>query len=152
MCPKKVIGDPADVPVLDTFNIVMINVGRYDSSLPDVSAFPAALFSEMNMNERRELMSQRFNITLSDILLKEVDGMLSLGEDTYRHGLRVGREEGRAEGRAEGVAEGIAETKADLVIRLVRDKGWLLEDAFSFAGVPEDLRETVDRMVRDGLS
>ena len=50
------------------------------------------------------------------------------------------------------MAEGIAETKADLVIRLVRDKGWLLEDAFSFAEVPEDLRETVDRMVRDGLS
>ena len=70
--------------------------------------------------------------------------MFSLGEDTYRHGLRVGREEGRA--------EGMAETKADLVIRLVRDKGWLLEDAFSFAEVPEDLRETVDRMVRDGLS
>ena len=148
MCPKKVIGDPADVPVLDTFNIVMINVGRYDSSLPDVSAFPAALFSEMNMNERQELMSQRFNITLSDILLREVDGMLSLGEDTYRHGLRVGREEGRAE----GVAEGIAETKADLVIRLVRDRGWSLEDAFSFTEVPEDLRDTVDKMVKKGLN
>lgn len=148
MCPKKVVGNPADAPVLDTFNIVMINVGRYDSSLPDVSAFPAALFSEMDMSERQELMSQRFNITLSDILLKEVDGMFSLGEDTYRHGLRVGREEGRAE----GVAEGIAETKADLVIRLVRDKGWLLEDAFSFAEVPEDLRKTVDRMVKKGLN
>lgn len=86
--------------------------------------------------------------------------MLSLGEDTYRHGLRVGREEGRAEGiaegRAEGIAEGraegIAETKADNIIRLVRDRGWSLEDAFSFTEVPEDLRDTVDRMVRDGLS
>ena len=70
--------------------------------------------------------------------------MFSLGEDTYRHGLRVGREEGRA--------EGIAETKADNIIRLVRDRGWSLEDAFSFTEVPEDLRDTVDKMVKKGLN
>ena len=78
--------------------------------------------------------------------------MFSLGEDTYRHGLRVGREEGRAEGIAEGRANGIAETKADFIIRLVRDRGWSLEGAFSFEEVPENLRETVDKMVREGLS
>ena len=78
--------------------------------------------------------------------------MLSLGEDTYRHGVRIGREEGRVEGRVEGRAEGIAETKADYIIRLVKDRGWSLEDAFSFADVPEDLRDNVERMVREGLN
>ena len=57
---KVIEGIPYDLPVLDTFNIIMVNVGRYDSNLPVGSAFPAALLSEMSMDERQELMQDRF--------------------------------------------------------------------------------------------
>ena len=129
-----------DPPRMDTFNIIMVNVGRYDSSIPDDSAFPAILLSEMSMDERQELMENKFNIRLDDSLKQEVDSMASLGEDTYRHGVRVGKAEGRTD------------EKADTIIRLVKEEGWSLEKAMEFAKVTDNIRSAVEERVRSGLA
>ena len=71
-------------------------------------------------------MERKYNITLDDSLKEEVNSMASLGEDTYRHGIRVGKAEGIAEGRAEGIAEGRAEREREIA-RNIKAKGVPLE-------------------------
>jgi len=70
--------------------------------------------------------------------------MASLGEDTYRHGIRVGRAEGRE--------EGIAEAKADFIIRLVSEEGWSLKEAMEFAKITDDNRDVIEERVRAALN
>ena len=66
--------------------------------------------------------------------------MASLGEDTYRHGVRVGKAEGRTD------------EKADTIIRLVKEEGWSLEKAMEFAKVTDNIRSAVEERVRSGLA
>ena len=139
-------GNPVNIPVMDTFNIVMIYVGSYDDSLPDESAFPAALFSQMNEEERHDVMKDRFNIEFDDFLDREVNRMASLGEDTYNHGFR----EGKAEGRAESDIIAI-EAATQTIIRLVKDERWPLDKAMSTVVIPDELKEKVETEVRKRL-
>ena len=64
-------GDGWEFPEMDTFNILMINVGGYSEGLPDISAFPAVLFSRMGPFERQNLLKNRFKIDLDDNILEE---------------------------------------------------------------------------------
>lgn len=137
---ENVAGNPKrKIPVMETFNIVFINVGRYDSSLPDVSAFPAALFSKMSVKERQELMSQKFNISLDDAMNREVDNMASMGEDTYKYGF------------SEGVKEGIKNNTIDSIVRLVKKKGMDISEAMSLMEVPEDMADEIQKEVMERL-
>ena len=133
---RNIAGDPnRRITPMDTFNIVFINTGRYDSTLPDVTAFPAALFSKMGMEERQELMMNKFNIALNDVINREVENMTTLDEDRINYGFRMGQ-----------TAE-----KIDTVIRLIKEENWPVEKAMSFANIPEDMRGDVERKIREQL-
>ena len=54
--------------------------------------------------------------------------MSSLREDTYNWGYREGREEGRKEGSKERCI--------DVIVSLVTDKNWSIEEALDFLSVP----------------
>ena len=69
--------------------------------------------------------------------------MASLGEDTYRHGIRIGK--------AEGLAEGRAEAKASIIIRLVSEEGWSVDRAMEFAEITDDIRDVVEKKVKAAL-
>ena len=92
------------------------------------------------MDERQELMQDRFNITLDDFLKEEVNTMASLGEDTYRHGMRIGREEGRTD------------EKVEFIVRLVTEEGWSVDKAMRFAKIADDNREVIEERVKSELS
>ena len=140
MAGHSVAGDPKrKMPLLETFNIVFINVGRYDSSLPDVTAFPAVLFSRMSIDERQELMSEKFNISLNDAMNREVDNMASMGEDAFNYGFR------------EGVKEGIKKEKIDMIVRLIKMNGNTMNEAMSIVDVPENMAEEIEKEVRKRL-
>ena len=135
------------MPLLETFNIVFINVGRYDSSLPVVTAFPAVLFSRMSIDERQELMSEKFNISLNDAMNREVDNMASMGEDAFNYGFR----EGVKEGIKEGTIIGIKKEKIDMIVRLIKMNGNTMNEAMSIVDVPENMAEEIEKEVRKRL-
>ena len=147
MRPENIIGSPKNVFVLDTFNILVINIGGYDDSLPDALALPAVLFSQMDEKEREDVMKDRFNIILDDFLKEEVKNVITLDEDTYNHGYR----EGKAEGKAEGMVEGAFNNAIDTAVRLVNERGWSLEDALSFVDVPGEMRDDLESEIRRRL-
>lgn len=70
--------------------------------------------------------------------------MASLGEDTYRHGMRIGREEGIEEGRTD--------EKVEFIVRLVTEEGWSVDKAMRFAKIADDNREVIEERVKSELS
>ena len=140
MKAENLVGSPERaIPEMETFNIVMINVGRYDSTLPDVSAFPAALFSKMEDDERQNLMKDRFNIRLDEFISREVKEMASIGQDTYNWGFSEGSEKGQVI------------TAAKIVINLICQEGWTLDKALAVADLDESIRPLVEEEVRKNL-
>jgi len=139
--------DGWEFPEMDTFNIVMINVGGYSEGLPDISAFPAVLFSRMGPFERQNLLKNRFKIDLDDNILEEVNRMPTLSEDAINGRYWKGRIEGRIEGREEGLIEATVK----FTIYLVNEKGLSLDEAISISPISDSDRSTVEAEVRKEL-
>ena len=117
--------------VLDTFNIILAYVGEYGDDLPEGLGFISAMFCEMDKAERRELMRNKFNIELNDDILESVKDM-SLDEDQYNYGHRVGR------------AEGLSEA----AFSLTKKMDISLDEALEILSVPESCREEIRTRVR----
>ena len=148
--------------VLNTFNAIFVYIGEYEDGLPEGLGFLSAMFSDMDNTERRELVSKRFNIELNDDILESVKGM-SIDQDRYNYGHRVGLAEGLAEGRAEGLAEGIArglaEGKAEtiemmstFVMSEAVHMGTSFDEALDIISIPESYREEVKSRIREKSS
>ena len=147
MSPFNLSGDPdREMEALETFNIIMVNIGPYDESLPNISAFTSALFSEMGNTERRKVMGERFNISLDDDIMRRLNGMTTLDEEAYEDGFRNGRAEGMAEGKAEAI-----EMVVDLILVIIKDTNGTIEDILSRFPIREDLRPEVEAKVRERL-
>jgi len=125
----------------------MINVGGYSEGLPDISAFPAVLFSRMGPFERQNLLKNRFKIDLDDNILEEVNRMPTLSEDAINGRYWKGRIEGRIEGREEGLIEATVK----FTIYLVNEKGLSLDEAISISPISDSDRSTVEAEVRKEL-
>ena len=80
-------------------------------------------------------MMDRFNIEYDDVLREGVERMSSLREDTYNRGFREGKEEGRLEGSILSIS--------DMILFLMKDRGWSVEEAIRNTPVPKDLIEPV---------
>ena len=136
MKAESLSGDPdRALPVVDAFNIYFINVGPYDDSLPDVSAFPAALFSKLPGDAVYDIMKDRFNIEYDDILREGVEKMSSLREDTYNWGFREGREEGSIN------------SLSDFLVSYIKEKGIPVDEIINSPSIPDNLRESVRKEV-----
>lgn len=72
MVSYNVFGKERELPSFDTFNIIFVNVGSYDSSLPDPMAFASILF-KLPTDERNSLMKDRFNIYVDKLLSRELE-------------------------------------------------------------------------------
>ena len=161
MKAEVVHGEKGYVPEkLDTFNVIMINIGEYSSDLPDSLAFPAALFSDMEEEGRKELVNERFKFELGDDELEMLKDMSTLDQDKFNHGRRVGKAEGRAEGivegeakgRAEGRTEGKIESASEGVIFYMKEMGISVDEALSRYPIPDEYRSEVEKEVRRRLS
>ena len=146
----RVYGDSQHEPdELDMFNIIMVNIGKYNDDLPDALAIGTAMFSLMEKDARRELMNKRFNISLTDEDLEKLNDMTHLTQDKYNHGFR----EGRAEGKAEGIAEERAVSTEIIVSGIVSMvlNGTPLEEAVSMFTFPDDRLSEIEAEVRRRL-
>ena len=92
MRPERTFGTGTKEPEeLDTFNVIMVNIGRYQDGLPDSLAIGSAMFSAMEKAERKELMKNKFNIVLDDDELERLKDMSDTYQDKFDHGFREGR-------------------------------------------------------------
>ena len=128
MKAENIYGDDnRKMPVLDTFNIIFVCVGDYDGNLPDVSAFPAALFLKGSLEERRGLIEEKYLFSVDDALNRGLESLASIGEDTYNKIFR----------------EGIEESSVNTAVYLISKEGWTLEKALSVIDIPDGRRDYV---------
>lgn len=144
----SVVGNLArEPPKLETFNIMMVNIGRYDSNLPEESAFPAALFSNMDDDERQNVMKNRFNIEYDDSLIEEVRNVASLDEEAFNCGLSEGIEKGIEIGLEKGQDKWI-DTVSDSVVHLCKEEGWTQDKAIALFNISDDDRSRIEAEVK----
>ena len=142
MKSKNVYGKERKMPVLDTFNIIFVNVGRYDSTLPDSVAFPSVLF-KLPEDERYNVMKDRFNIEIDDLLSRELKDMEGIGQDNYDRGYDQGIQQGIQQGKEEGREEELFA----MTMSLVKEKGWTVEEALSISSASEGIKDSVRKRV-----
>ena len=139
----------------ETFNVVLLGVGRYDSTLPESLALVSALFSKIGAEDRRELLDERFKISLDDDELKWLDEMTTLDLDFKERYTREGWEKGVEEGRKEGRKEGRDEERKKRIDSLVsvalivREEGETVEHLLDRLQIPEDIRSDVEKGLRE---
>ena len=132
MQPKMIAERPdMKVPVLDTFNIMFVNVGRYDSNLSDETALASIVFSKLSLEEREDFLMDRFNIEMDDIMRQEFSEIMPYEEDTFNNGYDAGIDVGRIDGLS------------NTVVYLVKDEGWSIDKALSLPSIPDNLRGRV---------
>ena len=157
MTPENVFGPPdRKMETLDTFNIIVVNVGKYSESLPDVSAFPAVLFSPMKNKTRLTELGDRFNIHPDNKLMKKLREMTTLDQQRYNSGYRDGKNVGFTEGKDVGFTEGKAyqavQTSADLILQIIRNTGKTVEEVFAEYSFSTEYRPEIESEVRKRLS
>ncbi len=152
MVPERTFGTGDREPeTLDTFNVIMVNIGQYREGLPDALAIGSAMFSVMDNVQRRQLISERFNISINDEDLERLKDMNDVFQDKFDHGLRVGEARGIEIGEARGEARGIEigkdmgriETYIANAVSLIQKKGMSIDEVLSVLDVPDDLRPEV---------
>ena len=136
---------------LETFNIIMMYLGRYEDDLPDSLAIGTAMFSKMGKRKRKELVKEKFNIELDDSELERLNKMTTLGKDKFEHGMAVGTEKGIRIGTEKGIRIGTVSTAADAIIALM-GTGMTMEEAFFRFPLQDQYREDVCAEVRRRLS
>ena len=137
---ETTFGDTGKEPrPMDTFNVIFINLGRYADNLPDSLAIGTAMFSKMDIDERKELVKKKFNIELDDKELGRLEEMSTLGEDKYEHG------------KTDGIEIGIDMT-VGTIVSYVRDTGISVDEALTRSQIPDEYREEVEKEVRKRLS
>ena len=140
MVPERTFGTGDREPeTLDTFNVIMVNIGQYREGLPDALAIGSAMFSAMDNVQRRQLISERFNISMNDEDLERLRDMCDVFQDKFDHGLRIGEARGIEIGKEMGRIENYVST----TVSLVQKKGMSIEEVLSVLDVPDDLRPEV---------
>ena len=148
MTSFNVYGKERKLPSLKTFNIIFVNVGSYDSSLPDPMAFVSILF-KLPTDERNGLMKDRFNIDVDKLLSRELDEMASIWQDTFDKGFDQGMEKGIQQGMEKGIQQGMEEKLFEIVSSLVKDRGWSVEEALSLSSDPEEVKESIRKRISE---
>lgn len=156
MKAENVFGDKnRKMEVLDTFNIILIYVGRYDESLPDIAAFPAALFSRMGDEKRKDVIRDRFNISLGDDVVGRLRDM-TLDEDFQnvfrREGIEIGYQKGTEEGIQIGYQKGEVASTVRAILFISKEMNTSAEEVLSTYPIPDQYREAVEAEVRKRLS
>lgn len=138
--------DGVEPPVMETYNIVFVNIGEYAEGLPDALAIGTALFSAMDTEERRKLLRERFNIVLNDNDLERLEEMSTIGKDKYEHGYRDGIQIGIDQERKNSIC-----AMADIIMS-ARQKNDSLEQSMARIPISADYRSEVEAEVRRRLS
>ena len=96
----------------DLMEVIMLNLGdNFKDTSSDILDFLSTLFSlDKTPNEKKAILSERYNIAMTVELESEVQSMCNLGDAIERRGIEKGIEKGIATGLLEGRAEGKIDT------------------------------------------
>ena len=81
----RYVGNDSDAPIpdMDLINVIVVNLGEYDSKMDSINAFPALLFSKgMDFVPWKREMKTKFNVDVSQLLYRKVRKMVSIVADS----------------------------------------------------------------------
>ena len=81
----RYVGNSPDAPIpdMDLINVIVVNLGEYDSKMDSINAFPALLFSKgMDFVPWKREMKTKFNVDVSQLLYRKVRKMVSIVADS----------------------------------------------------------------------
>ena len=92
MMPHINAGNPKNLPKLDTFNIIFLNLGSdYSDELPECIRFPSAVFgNRLPEDRRKDILTNNYKIPKREYPKRELVTMNSIYEDTKRRFTREG--------------------------------------------------------------
>lgn len=120
----------------DLLSVVMICLGRpgHDRESDVLKLLDVLLSEETAQSEKRRILQEDFNISMTEHLEQEVSVMCNLSQGI--------RQKGHAEGRAEGRVEGLLES-----IRALMKNGVSMEQAMNMLEISEKSREELAHLI-----
>ena len=142
------------IPEMNLVNVIVINLGEYDSEMDGANSFPALLFNKgMGFEQWKEEMKQRFNVEVNQSLYNRVRKMVSIFEDSKERYFEEGAEEGFRKGTEEGFRKGTAaehattiSSLADHIMNVSARDGISVDKLLN--GLYDDLRLEVEAEIR----
>ena len=95
------------------------------------------LSSEAGIAEKRQVLQDDFDISMTETLESEVQAMCNLSQGV--------EEKGRIKGRAEGRAEGLLAS----IRNLMESMGWTIDQAMAALKIPEEDRPKYAKMLNN---
>ena len=141
MMKEPVIGDGyVREEAYDLLEVIILSLGdaENEADCSILNLLNTLFSSSLLPNEKKKVLSEKYNIAMTAELESEVQRMCNLSTAIENQGINKGRVEGRAEGRAEGV---------DLMAKLI--KILLAEKRYSDAEKASDDAEYRDQLLRE---
>ena len=105
-----VLNDNNDVKSIDKANIVLIGLTEgMDSAADIINILSIVMEGDLTRKQRDDLLSERYNMSVSDVIYEEAEKMESVWESGYSVGVFEGEERGLAKGITQGIQEGMAQ-------------------------------------------
>jgi predicted transposase/invertase (TIGR01784 family) len=104
----------------DLMTVIMLYLGSHDTPHYDgiLKLLEVLLSNETQAEEKKKILSEDFNIAMTEEFESEVYGMCNLSKGVEERGIAKGLEQGRMEGLSQGLSQGRMEEKYDIAKNL----------------------------------
>jgi len=129
------------IPKLDKLEIIIVNLSQGPCRKDEFMDLLYTLFgAKLDDEERRVVVSKKYNIELDDNTLKSLRGLgMSMDEEFQNYYENIGLKKGLEQGRVEGIEENCIFS----VKSLSENANLSIEESMDLLNVPADMRETV---------
>ena len=138
----RYVGNSPDAPIprMDLINVIVVNLGEYDSRMDSINAFPALLFSKgMDFVPWKREMKTKFNVDVSQLLYRKMRKMVSIVAESRERYFDEGAEAGYIKG-----ANAVVSRIADSVLKTSEIDGVPISTVLDRSHYDDDLRREVE--------
>ncbi len=120
----------------DLLTVIMLNIGDPEEPGTDklLRMLGVLLSGKMKENEKRDILTNEYNIPMTREVEKEVTAMCNLSQGIEDRGIQIGVKRGIQKGRQE--------THIDLYWSMLNEHHWTSKEALDFLKIPADERES----------
>ena len=120
----------------DLMTVIMICLGKSQETSGNrlLDLLNILFASDMNKNEKKEIMQRDFQIPMSKQIEGRLDDVCNLSKGVWEKGLEKGLEEGLEKGMEKGLEKGILSS----IHSLMESMGWSAEQAMDALKIPSD--------------
>ncbi len=139
---RDILNDDNDVKTIDKVNITLIGLTEgMDSAADIINILSIVMEGDLTRKQRDDLLSERYNMSVSDVIYEEAEKMESVWESGYSVGVFEGKEEGIAIGKLEEHNRNIKEN-LDAYIMMIESKK-ITKDDLDELPINDELRSAI---------